>query len=81
MVADNESGKSVMSEVRTSSGMFLNKAQVCWTKMVYFMLMWKPAMLFIWLIMMVKFFFFNFMAVILLEHIMFINDARLREML
>ncbi|ESW23170.1 hypothetical protein PHAVU_004G024300 [Phaseolus vulgaris] len=27
MVADNESGKSVMSEVRTSSGMFLNKAQ------------------------------------------------------
>ena len=28
MVADNESGKSVESEVRTSSGMFLNKAQV-----------------------------------------------------
>lgn len=27
MVADNESGKSVMSEIRTSSGMFLNKAQ------------------------------------------------------
>ncbi|XP_014512275.1 probable prolyl 4-hydroxylase 6 [Vigna radiata var. radiata] len=27
MVADNESGKSIMSEVRTSSGMFLNKAQ------------------------------------------------------
>uniref|UniRef100_A0A7N0SWL0 procollagen-proline 4-dioxygenase n=1 Tax=Kalanchoe fedtschenkoi TaxID=63787 RepID=A0A7N0SWL0_KALFE len=27
MVADNESGKSVESEVRTSSGMFLNKAQ------------------------------------------------------
>ncbi|CAL5368009.1 unnamed protein product [Camellia sinensis] len=27
MVADNESGKSVQSEVRTSSGMFLNKAQ------------------------------------------------------
>ncbi|KAF5457198.1 hypothetical protein F2P56_021316 [Juglans regia] len=27
MVADNESGKSVMSEVRTSSGMFLQKAQ------------------------------------------------------
>ncbi|KAJ0541473.1 putative procollagen-proline 4-dioxygenase [Helianthus annuus] len=28
MVADNESGKSIQSEVRTSSGMFLNKAQV-----------------------------------------------------
>jgi hypothetical protein len=28
MVADNQSGKSVMSEVRTSSGMFLNKRQV-----------------------------------------------------
>jgi hypothetical protein len=28
MVADNESGKSVMSEVRTSSGMFLEKKQV-----------------------------------------------------
>ncbi|KAJ4962034.1 hypothetical protein NE237_021944 [Protea cynaroides] len=27
MVADNDSGKSIMSEVRTSSGMFLNKAQ------------------------------------------------------
>jgi len=27
MVADNESGKSIMSEVRTSSGMFLQKAQ------------------------------------------------------
>ncbi|XP_006650749.1 probable prolyl 4-hydroxylase 4 [Oryza brachyantha] len=27
MVADNESGKSVMSEVRTSSGMFLDKKQ------------------------------------------------------
>ncbi|XP_043687073.1 probable prolyl 4-hydroxylase 7 [Telopea speciosissima] len=27
MVADNESGKSIASEVRTSSGMFLNKAQ------------------------------------------------------
>ncbi|XP_068641581.1 probable prolyl 4-hydroxylase 6 [Aristolochia californica] len=27
MVADNESGKSIMSEVRTSSGMFINKAQ------------------------------------------------------
>ncbi|XP_059670251.1 probable prolyl 4-hydroxylase 7 isoform X2 [Cornus florida] len=27
MVADNESGKSVMSEVRTSTGMFLSKAQ------------------------------------------------------
>jgi len=27
MVADNESGKSVMSEIRTSSGMFLSKAQ------------------------------------------------------
>ncbi|EER98153.1 hypothetical protein BDA96_02G069700 [Sorghum bicolor] len=27
MVADNQSGKSVMSEVRTSSGMFLNKRQ------------------------------------------------------
>ncbi|GMI86923.1 hypothetical protein like AT3G28480 [Hibiscus trionum] len=27
MVADNQSGKSVPSEVRTSSGMFLNKAQ------------------------------------------------------
>lgn len=30
MVADNESGKSIESEVRTSSGMFLNKAQVSW---------------------------------------------------
>ena len=28
MVADNESGKSVQSEVRTSSGMFLEKKQV-----------------------------------------------------
>ena len=28
MVADNESGKSVQSEVRTSSGMFLEKRQV-----------------------------------------------------
>ncbi|GFS31029.1 oxoglutarate/iron-dependent oxygenase [Actinidia rufa] len=28
MVADNESGKSIASEVRTSSGMFLKKAQV-----------------------------------------------------
>lgn len=28
MVADNESGESVESEVRTSSGMFLDKAQV-----------------------------------------------------
>lgn len=28
MVADNESGKSIASEVRTSSGMFLRKAQV-----------------------------------------------------
>ena len=28
MVADNESGKSIKSEVRTSSGMFLAKAQV-----------------------------------------------------
>jgi prolyl 4-hydroxylase len=28
MVADNESGKSIKSEVRTSSGMFLQKAQV-----------------------------------------------------
>lgn len=28
MVADNESGKSIESEVRTSSGMFLKKAQV-----------------------------------------------------
>ena len=28
MVADNDSGKSVESEVRTSSGMFLSKRQV-----------------------------------------------------
>ncbi|KAK7259403.1 hypothetical protein RIF29_25010 [Crotalaria pallida] len=28
VVADNDSGKSIASEVRTSSGMFLNKAQV-----------------------------------------------------
>ncbi|KAK0601717.1 hypothetical protein LWI29_026848 [Acer saccharum] len=28
MVADNESGKSIESEVRASSGMFLSKAQV-----------------------------------------------------
>lgn len=28
MVADNDSGKSIKSEVRTSSGMFLQKAQV-----------------------------------------------------
>lgn len=27
MVADNESGKSVLSEIRTSSGMFINKGQ------------------------------------------------------
>lgn len=35
MVADNDSGKSIASEVRTSSGMFLRKGQVseidrCW---------------------------------------------------
>lgn len=29
MVADNDSGKSIPSEVRTSSGMFLQKGQVC----------------------------------------------------
>lgn len=29
MVADNDSGESIESEVRTSSGMFLMKAQVC----------------------------------------------------
>lgn len=28
MVADNDSGKSIASEVRTSSGMFLGKHQV-----------------------------------------------------
>lgn len=28
MVADNDSGKSIESEIRTSSGMFLSKAQV-----------------------------------------------------
>lgn len=28
MVADNESGKSIVSEIRTSSGMFLAKGQV-----------------------------------------------------
>jgi hypothetical protein len=28
MVADNDSGKSIKSEARTSSGMFLQKAQV-----------------------------------------------------
>lgn len=28
MVADNDSGKSIESEVRTSSGMFLSKGQV-----------------------------------------------------
>ena len=28
MVADNDSGESVVSEVRTSSGMFLSKRQV-----------------------------------------------------
>lgn len=28
MVVDSESGKNVMSEVRTSSGMFLNKRHV-----------------------------------------------------
>ena len=28
MVADNDSGKSIASEVRTSSGMFLQKGQV-----------------------------------------------------
>uniref|UniRef100_A0A453M4P6 Prolyl 4-hydroxylase alpha subunit domain-containing protein n=1 Tax=Aegilops tauschii subsp. strangulata TaxID=200361 RepID=A0A453M4P6_AEGTS len=33
MVADNESGKSVMSQVRTSSGTFLSKREVCnWKK-------------------------------------------------
>lgn len=35
MVADNESGKSIKSEVRTSSGMFLQKAQVGVTSPVY----------------------------------------------
>lgn len=29
MVADNDSGESIPSEVRTSSGMFLKKSQVC----------------------------------------------------
>lgn len=28
MVADNDSGKSIMSKVRTSSGMFLKRDQV-----------------------------------------------------
>ena len=28
MVADNESGKSVLSQIRTSSGMFITKGQV-----------------------------------------------------
>ncbi|KAF5190137.1 Prolyl 4-hydroxylase [Thalictrum thalictroides] len=36
MVADNESGKSIKSKVRTSSGMFLSKNQV--QKFVYQML-------------------------------------------
>ena len=31
MVADNDSGESVESEVRTSSGMFLSKKQVSFT--------------------------------------------------
>ncbi|KAF5795379.1 putative procollagen-proline 4-dioxygenase [Helianthus annuus] len=35
MVADNESGKSIQSEVRTSSGMFLNKAQIQGEGMLY----------------------------------------------
>lgn len=35
MVADNESGKSIESEVRTSSGTFLRKAQVCETRFIY----------------------------------------------
>ena len=38
-MADDESGKSVESEVRTSSGMFLGKAQVCETFFVYFELL------------------------------------------
>jgi len=29
MVVDDETGESVESEIRTSSGMFLYKAQVC----------------------------------------------------
>ena len=29
MVADNDSGESVASEVRTSSGMFIDKHKVC----------------------------------------------------
>lgn len=35
MVADNDSGESVESEVRTSSGMFLRKAQVSETLILF----------------------------------------------
>lgn len=35
MVADNDSGKSIESEVRTSSGTFLRKAQVRETGFIY----------------------------------------------
>lgn len=36
MVADNDSGKSIESEVRTSSGMFLQKRQVSEVKPITF---------------------------------------------
>ncbi|CAL9137086.1 unnamed protein product, partial [Musa acuminata var. zebrina] len=36
MVADNESGKSAMSEVRTSTGMFLAKRQVSQINMIHY---------------------------------------------
>lgn len=35
MVADNESGESVESEVRTSSGMFLSKRQVSFDAIIF----------------------------------------------
>lgn len=38
MVADNESGKSVASEVRTSSGMFLEKHQVIRSTKIQFVI-------------------------------------------
>lgn len=40
MVADNDSGKSVESEVRTSSGMFLEKNQVIFLQLNTFFVFW-----------------------------------------
>jgi hypothetical protein len=37
MVADNESGKSIMDQARTCSGTFLPKRQVCYCVLLFFL--------------------------------------------